>query len=913
MGSLEDAESQDPPLRTHRKSSSSHSDASSDSDLSSLESALLADDNVYSSGKIRELEKEEGRYCDLEDGDPHLEEPLLASRRTKTSTGSRSSRVMWTLGLLCLGGWGLAFILFLAQQRSSVAAPSDAIHDLDSVTGSSRGKPVTLDQVLSGEWLAQSHSISWIPGSNGEDGLLVEVGGADKGKGYLRVNDIRDRKEEDGYSNSRVLMNDSYVKVDGETIFPNNVWPSRDMKSVLLLSDQKKNWRHSYVGCYWLLDVETQAAQPLDPAYPDGQIQLAVWSPRSDAVVFVRDNNIYLRKLSTKEIVTITEDGGKDLFYGVPDWVYEEEVFAGNSVTWWSSDGKYIAFLRTNESAVPEYPVQYFLSRPSGEKPPPGLENYPEVRQIKYPKAGAPNPVVNLEFYDVEKSQTFAVELPENFSDDDRVIIEVVWASAGSVLVRETNRESDVLKVFLINTESRTGKLVREENITDLDGGWVEPTQSTQFIPADITNGRPDDGYIDTIVLEGYDHLGYFTPLDNPNPVILTSGEWEVTESAVDIQRGIVFFIGTKESPIERHLYRVKLDGSDLRPLTNTSKPGYYDASFSSGAGYALLSYRGPEIPWQAVVNTQSDIIKYEQFVEENKELSQMVKEYALPIEVYQNVTIDGYTLQVVERLPPQFNPAKKYPVLFYLYGGPGSQTVERKFSVDFQSYIASSLGYIVVTVDGRGTGFIGRKARCIVRGNLGHYESRDQIETARIWAKKEYVDETRMAIWGWSYGGFMTLKTLEQDAGQTFRYGMAVAPVTDWSLYDSLYTERYMHTPQHNPSGYAAASISNVSALAETTRFLIFHGVSDDNVHMQNSLVLIDKLDLSNVLNYDVQVFPDSDHGIFFHNGHKVVYERLSTWLINAFNGEWERIVDPVPEETMFQRFKRSIASLLG
>ena len=338
--------------------------------------------------------------------------------------------------------------------------------------------------------------------------------------------------------------------------------------------------------------------------------------------------------------------------------------------------------------------------------------------------------------------------------------------------------------MFLIDTKARTGKLVRLDDVASLDGGWVEPSQSTKFIPADTANGRQDDGYIETIVHEGYDHLAYFTPLDNPKPLMLTSGEWEVVDSSgVDLKRGLVYFVATKEAPTQRHVYRVKLDGTNLQPITD-SKTGYFDVSFSHGTGYALVSYKGPSIPWQAIVNTQGDEAIYEDTIEENRELSRMVEQYALPAKIYQNVTIDGFTLQVVERRPPHFNPAKKYPVLFHLYNGPGSQTVDRKFNVDFQSYIASNLGYIVVTVDGRGTGFIGRKARCIVRGNMGYYEARDQIETAKIWAAKKYVDETRLAIWGWSFGGFMTLKTLEQDAGQTFQYGMAVAPVTDWRFY---------------------------------------------------------------------------------------------------------------------------------
>ena len=727
---------------------------------------------------------EGGPYRDLEHGEPQADEPFLPTR--KGTSGNRTRRVLWTLGSLCVGGWVLAFVLFLAQRNSNYKAAAEALATPESnaateITDS--GKPVTLDQVLHGEWYARSHAISWIAGPGGEDGLLLQAGEGE-GEGFLRVDDIRNRKDNAATHTSRVLMEKPYVQVDGHHVSPVKHWPSPDLKNVLLLSKYEKNWRHSYTGLYWIFDVATQTAQPLDPTNPNGRVQLAIWSPTSDAVVFVRDNNMYLRNLSSDRVITVTTDGGKDFFYGIPDWVYEEEVFSGNSVTWWSNDGKYVAFLRTNESSVPDYPVQYFLSKPSGKKPLPGLENYPETRDIKYPKAGAPNPVVDLQFYDVERDELFSVEMPDDFPADDRIIMEVLWASEGDVLIRATNRESDILKVFLIDTKARTGKLVRLDDVASLDGGWVEPSQSTKFIPADTANGRQDDGYIETIVHEGYDHLAYFTPLDNSKPLMLTSGEWEVVDSSgVDLKRGLVYFVATKEAPTQRHVYRVKLDGTNLQPITD-SKTGYFDVSFSHGTGYALVSYKGPSIPWQAIVNAQGDEAIYEDTIEENRELSRMVEQYALPAKIYQNVTIDGFTLQVVERRPPHFNPAKKYPVLFHLYNGPGSQTVDRKFNVDFQSYIASNLGYIVVTVDGRGTGFIGRKARCIVRGNMGYYEARDQIETAKIWAAKKYVDETRLAIWGWSFGGFMTLKTLEQDAGQTFQYGMAVAPVTDWRFY---------------------------------------------------------------------------------------------------------------------------------
>lgn len=496
---------------------------------------------------------------------------------------------------------------------------------------------------------------------------------------------------------------------------------------------------------------------------------------------------MFLRKLSSNQVTQITKDGGMNLFYGVPDWVYEEEVFSGNSGTWWSEDGRFVAFLRTNETLVPEYPIQYFVSRPSGKRPQPGLENYPEVRNIKYPKAGAPNPVVDLQFYDTTTGIVFSVGIDGQFPDLDRLITEVVWAgSSGKVLVRLTNRESDILQIALIDAKFREGKVVRTVDVNSLDHGWFEVSQDTRYIPADPPKGRPHDGYIDTIIHEGYDHLAYFSPLDNPDPVVLTSGPWEVVKapSAVDLEKNIVYFVATKESPIQRHVYSVKLDGTNLSPVTNTTEEGYYDVSFSKGARFALLSYQGPDVPWQEVISTPSSDVDYVDVIEENEHLADKAAQYDLPVEIYQTVTIDGFTLQVVERRPPHFDPSKKYPVLFHLYGGPGSQTVNKKWTVDFQAYVAATLGYIVVTVDGRGTGFIGRKARCIVRGNIGYYEATDQIETAKIWAKKEYVDPKRIAIWGWSYGGFLTLKTLEMDGGRTFKYGMAVAPVTDWKFY---------------------------------------------------------------------------------------------------------------------------------
>ncbi|EPS40932.1 hypothetical protein H072_5200 [Dactylellina haptotyla CBS 200.50] len=877
------------PLRSDqegRSGDSRRNSSDTDSTTSLVLERLNPSDDARSAARNR---RQRSGDADDEFTSYDLNEEERAFEKRDKPMESRIRRMIWIVGFVLVGSWLLAMAVYIIRDWN---APHSA-GDPEQTKTTKAGKKVTLDQVLGGQFSADHRSIKWIASPNGDkDGLMLEAHGEE----YLVVKDVKDKNYKQVLMKDRAFAN----PIDGSSKYTSRYWPSPDLKKVLLATDYESNFRHSFYATYWVYDVESKSAVPLHPGKPDASVELAVWAPSSQGVAFVLDNNLYLRKLPGDEVVQITKDGGTEYFYGVPDWVYEEEVFGGNSATWWSLDSKFIAFLRTNETEVPEYPVQYFVSRPSGEQPKAGLERYPEERRIKYPKAGAPNPTVDILFFDIEKGESFEVTIENDFPDPDRLITEVTWAGNNNVLIKESNRESDILKVVLIDVGKRTGKIVREVDINSIDGGWFEVSQTTTYIPADPEFGRANDGYIDTVVHEGFDHLAYFTPLDQKDPILLTKGKWEVIDapSAVSLENQKVYFYSTQKSSIERHVYSVKLDGSELTPLTNTSLDGYYDASFSSKAGYCLLSYNGPGVPWQKVIETDPKST-YSDTIETNADLKTLVNQYELPTKHYSTVEVDGFKLNVVERRPPHFNPKLKYPVLFQVYGGPGSQQVNKAFKVDFQSYIAGALNYIVVTVDGRGTGFIGRKARVIVRGDLGQWEAHDQIETAKIWAKKSYTDETRFAIWGWSYGGFMTLKTLEKDGGKTFQYGMAVAPVTDWAFYDSIYTERYMHTPEHNKGGYESSAISNVSALGRTVRFLMMHGVADDNVHFQNSLTLLDKLDLAGIENYDVHVFPDSDHSIYFHNANKIVYDKLKTWLIKAFNREYLKHNEkPIPLE---------------
>lgn len=845
---------------------------------------------------------------DFDDDDPIKEEassdletgPFLpngaAIARPKYMDRSLKRLVLILSGVF-VAAWVVALVVYVSSKSYKHGSNFD--HDPQATVVRGSGKKLTLDEVMSGAWRPVTHTMSWVAGPNGEDGLLLEQGAT--GKDYLVVEDVRSKDPEStagvDAAKATTLIKSSRFGYQGTQYQIVGAWPSSDMKKVLVSTNQESVFRHSFTARYWIFDVTRQAAEPLIPGAADAAVQLAKWSPTSNAIAFVRENNLYLRWVGSQEVRQITEDGGENYFYGRPDWVYEEEVLGGDTATWWSEDGKYLAFFRTNDTAVPEYPVQYFISKPKGGHLG-ALENYPEELYMKYPKAGAPNPVVDLLFHDVDRGDNFEVNIEGGFTDEDRLITTVVWTGQ-SVLIKETNRISDIMRVVLVDVASRTGKTVRAVDVGKLDGGWFEISQNTRYIPPDPANSRPDAGYIDTVIYDDGDHLAYFSPLDNPEPIMLTKGNWEVDSapSAVDLKNNLVYFIGTKESSTQRHVYTVKIDGTDMKPMTETSEEAYYSASFSSGAGYALLNYQGPKIPWQKVVSTPSNSEKYEHVVETNKDLADRAKKYELPIKIYGTISVDGVELNYIERRPAHFNPKKKYPVLFYQYSGPGSQEVKKLFKQDFQSSLTHH-GYIVVTVDGRGTGFIGRKNRVVVRGQLGHWESHDQIAAAKHWASLSYVDASRIAIWGWSYGGYMTLKTLEQDAGQTFSYGMAVAPVTDWRFYDSIYTERYMKTPQENAAGYDGTAVSNATALGQNVRFLVMHGTADDNVHVQNTLTLLDKLDVESVSNYDVHVFPDSDHSIYFHNANQIVYEKLQDWLINAFNGEWLKIADPVSKD---------------
>jgi dipeptidyl-peptidase-4 len=648
-------------------------------------------------------------------------------------------------------------------------------------------------------------------------------------------------------------------------------WIHPNLSSVLWATNYTKQYRHSYFANYFIQDVQSMNLRPLAPDQ-SGDIQYAQWSPTGDAIAFVRGNDVFVwTNASTSQI---TNDGGPDLFNGVPDWIYEEEILGDRFALWFSPDGAYLAFLRFNETGVPTFTVPYYMD--NEEIAPP----YPRELELRYPKVSQTNPTVELNLLELRTGERTPV-LVDAFDAKELIIGEVAWLTEKHdvVAVKAFNRVQDRQKVVAVDVASLRTKTINERDGTD---GWLDNLLSMAYI-GPIGESK-EEYYIDISDQSGWAHLWLF-PIAGGEPIALTKGEWEVTGIlSIDKSRQLVYFLSTKHHSTERHLYSVSWKTMEITPLVDDTVPAVWSASFSSQGGYYILSYRGPDVPYQDLyaINSTAPL----RTITSNAAVLDALKQYTLPNITYFELALpSGETLNVMQRLPVKFSPKKKYPVLFTPYGGPGAQEVSKAWqSLDFKAYIASDpeLEYITWTVDNRGTGYKGRAFRCQVTSRLGELEAADQVFAAQQAAKLPYVDANHIAIWGWSYGGYLTGKVIETDSG-AFSLGVQTAPVSDWRFYDSMYTERYMKTLESNAAGYNASAIRKVAGYKNVRGgVLIQHGTGDDNVHFQNAAALVDTLVGAGVTPEKLQVqwFTDSDHGIRYHGGSVFLYRQLSKRL---------------------------------
>ncbi|KAG0202125.1 hypothetical protein BGX28_005267 [Mortierella sp. GBA30] len=716
-------------------------------------------------------------------------------------------------------------------------------------------------------------SLEWMP--YGEDGVYSRI----NAKGDIVLTSV------DGSEPKVFLPGANVTDAHGKHIPFFSFQVSPDEKYVLLGTDRRKQWRHSFNATYYIYNMDSYKLTPLLESPEEPDVEHVVWSPVGHSLAYVQNNNLYVYQDLVRRN-QITFDGTANIFNGITDWVYEEEVYSGTSALWWSPDGTAIAFLRFDETAVPEFHYSLYMDNQLN------APMYPRDVMMKYPKVGFPLPIVNLHLYNLKSafvptavSPLNPLDLTDVFDVDNRIIAEVKWAteSSSALLVKVQNRVQNHEKLVFVDPSTMTGKVIREWDAGREDGGWIDMQQSIRYVSPSTT--VPTGGYLDIRNNNGYNHIALYTPISNPTPKWLTSGKWEVESiAALHGKDDLVYYISTEKSSVERHLYSVTLGSAERKPLTDVTQPGYYDVSFSTGAGYYLLSYKGPEVPWQKVKKTADE--KFDTPVEDNAALRALLNATQIPTRRWSTVNLNGTECNYMEFLPPGFSPEQKHPVLFQVYGGPGSQIVDTQFQLGFSSVMAAveKLRYVVVVVDGRGTGHRGRDFRIAVVNQLGRFETEDQIAAGKHWKTLPYVDPDRMAIWGWSYGGFMAAKVTEANSG-VFKAAMSVAPVTDFRFYDAVYTERYMNLPTTNLAGYEATAVTNMTGFNNSDFFLV-HGTGDDNVHVQNSFVLIDRLTLASNHRYKSHFFTDSDHSIYSHNAHHEIYWLLAENLWQSMGG---------------------------
>lgn len=739
-------------------------------------------------------------------------------------------------------------------------------------------KLVSYADAFSGQFRIQRSGYTWVDGAEDEDGYYLTTDAATNSLVFASV--------DTGATTTFVNLND--VKdAAGKVLeqFSYEIQASRE--NILFATDYKKQYRHSFFANYWVYNRESKKTVPLVEDQ-DGDIQYAGWSTKGDKIAFVRGNDLYI--WVNGEISRITTDGGVDVFNGVPDWVYEEEIYGDTKTLWWSPDGEYVAFLRMNETGVPTYTVPYYQA---GQTVAP---LYPDELDIRYPKVGETNPTVTFHLLAVDDGMKLSKVDFDTFAADDLLITEVAWVTDdhSNVMFRTMNRVQDLEKLVLVDVKDGSSKVVRERDGTD---GWIDNNLAITYVPK-----SDPPSYVDLSDHSGYTHLYLYAVDGSSEPQALTSGKWEVTSiSKIDTERGIVYYISTERDSTERHLFAVSLTepGKNKKALVNVEEAGFYAASFSTQGGYYLLSYNGPNIPWQKLYSVSADgkTHKMVRSVQDNAALKTKLDGYKLPQLRWSTLKHpEGYELNVLERLPANFNPSKKYPVLFDIYGGPGSQETGKQFrTVDWNAYVGSDreLEYIVLAVDNRGTGFKGREFRSLVTRQLGKLEADDQVWAASEWAKKDYVNKDRIVIWGWSYGGYLSAKVVEKNSG-VFTLALITAPVSDWRFYDTMYTERFMKRLEDNTEGYKESAIVKPEGFKEIKGgFLIQHGTGDDNVHFQHAATMVDTLMQHKVSpeKMRVQWFTDSDHSIRFHLADTFLYKQLTDALYHEKNRRTEKL----------------------
>lgn len=623
---------------------------------------------------------------------------------------------------------------------------------------------------------------------------------------------------------------------------------SEDESKVILTVNERPVYRRSRLGEYYVYDLSSKSLTKI----AENLIQEPTLSPDGNKVAYGYENNLFVKDLSSGEVIQITSDGNKNqIINGITDWVYEEE-FSFVRAFDWNKDSNKIAFIRFDETNVPEFSMDVY-----------GSSLYPDQQVFKYPKAGEENSRVSLHLYDLDEKKLSKISVDKSYKDF--YIPRLKWTNDANILSAQyMNRHQNELDLWFINAEDETSDLV----LAEVDKAYIDVTFNLTFLK--------DNSFIWTSEEDGFNHVYHY---DKSGKLInqVTSGNWEVTDYyGFNEKAKTIYYQSTENGSINRDVYSIKLNGKGKKRLTKSD--GTNSAAFSADFTYFINTHSSASSPQEYTLRSSKtgDLVKS---IKDNDALAQKVGEYVTSKKEFSTIEVNGNDLNMWMIKPANFDESKTYPLFMYQYSGPGSQSVANRWNGinDYWYQMLAQQGYVVVCIDGRGTGFKGAEFKKVTQNELGKYEVEDQIEAAKKLGELPYIDQERIGIWGWSYGGFMSSNALFKG-NDIFKMAIAVAPVTSWRFYDTIYTERYMTTPQENPSGYDENSpINHVDKL--TGDFLLVHGTGDDNVHVQNTMRMVEAL-IQADKQFEWMVYPDKNHGIYGGNTRLHLYKKMTNFI---------------------------------
>ncbi len=685
---------------------------------------------------------------------------------------------------------------------------------------------ITLDKIYSGYY--RGKNIAGIASlKNGENYAVIEQGGIAK---YSYKTSQKEGNIVDGNFQSYIFNDDE--------------------SKILLLKESEPIYRHSFLGKFDVKDLKSGKVLSLNNG---NFVQEPTFSPDGTKVAFIVDNNLYYQELSSAKIIQITNDGKKNsILNGLADWVYEEEFGHARQYEWTKTSDA-IVFVKSDESEVPEMYIPIY-----------GKQLYPSEMRFKYPKAGEKNSIVSAQLFRLDSGKT----TPLNLGSFKNYYIPNVYktAKADEMMLITSDRIQNASDVLKVNT--KTGNITKL--FTESDDKWVDTDNVTLEFLA-------DNSFIWGSERDGNRHL-YWYDQNGKLKKQITKGNWEVTDYyGYNPKTKEVLVQTTEKGSINKVVSKINIETGKSTLLSNAE--GNNSASFSGNYNYFIETSSSAKKPYTFVLKDGNGKTVKE-LQNNNEQLKKLEADNFVTKEFFTIPNEAGDQMNAWIMKPKNFDPNKKYPLFMYQYSGPGSQTVANSWDAGnglwFNHLVQK--GYIVACVDGRGTGFKGTKFKKVTYMNLGKYEIEDQIAAAKWLRMQSYIDKDRIGIFGWSFGGYMASLALTKGA-DVFKTGIAVAPVTNWRYYDTLYTERFMRTPQENAKGYDENSPTEFANLLKG-KFLLIHGTADDNVHFQNSMEFAEAL-IQNKKQFEFMAYPDKNHGIYGGNTRPQLYQMMTDFLL--------------------------------